>query len=110
MIGKLAAATWLAAIGLVALADDAVAPRLRRPIALALLEDGKRLLVANRDSGTVAIVDPSAGRVVSETRVGRRLSDLAVTPDGSRIAVIDEAAGELIVLTLRDGVLKTIAH
>src|SRR4051794_26155111 len=88
------------AIGLFAMTrgQETSPPRLRRPIALALVDAGKHLLIANRDAGTVAILDPANAKVVQELRVGRRLSDLAVTADGRRVAVTDEAAGELIVL------------
>lgn len=110
MIGRLAAAACLVAIGVAGLADESPPLRLRRPIAMALLEDGNRLLVACRDSGSVAIVDPIAGRVVQETRIGQRIADLAVTPNGSRIAVVDEAAAELVVATVDGDALKKIAR
>src|SRR5262249_15532060 len=70
---------------------------------LALVEGGKRLLVANRDSGTVAVLDTQTLRVTSEVRVGRRLSDLTATADGGLVLTTDEAAGEVILLALREG-------
>ena len=73
--------------------------RLRRPIAMVLVDEGRLLLVANRRSGSVSIVDTASNRVVSETPVGRELADMAVTPDGKRLLVVDEAAGELVILT-----------
>jgi YVTN family beta-propeller protein len=82
--------------------------RLRRPVALALVEDGQRLLVANRDSGTLAVVDTSSRAVLSEIRVGQRLSDLILTPGADRVLVTDEAAGELVVLSRQADTLREV--
>lgn len=77
------------------------APRLRRPVALLLTEQGKKLLVANRDSGTIAIIDPFQGKIVAETRVAERLADL--TGDNKVLVAVDEQAHEVVVL---DSALK----
>src|SRR6266545_1146981 len=82
--------------------------RLRRPIALTLSDGGKRLLVANRDSGTVTVLDTQRLRVVAETRFGRRLSDLAATPSGGLLLVTDEEAGEVVMLSHQQGVLREL--
>ncbi|MBI1901479.1 MAG: c-type cytochrome [Planctomycetia bacterium] len=71
---------------------------LRRPVAVALADSGPLLLTANRESGTISVVDVPAGKVVSETRVGRRLSDLAIMPGGGHVIAIDELDHELIVV------------
>jgi len=70
--------------------------KLRRPIALALVSGGKRLLVANRDNGSISILDSEQGRVLSEITVGVRLSHLTASAAGDRVLVTDEHAGELI--------------
>src|SRR4051812_25911828 len=70
---------------------------LRRPVAIAA--SGDRLIVANRRSGTVSVVDLRTARVTDETRVGRTLSDLVVSADGHDALVTDESAGELIRLS-----------
>jgi DNA-binding beta-propeller fold protein YncE len=70
--------------------------RLREPVALVLSGDGNRLLAANR-CGTISVIDTSARRVLEESSVGQRLSDLTTTPDG-RLLAVDELAGELVVL------------
>ncbi len=72
--------------------------RLRRPVALALLESEKTLLVANRDSGTVSVIDLLRQDVTGEYRVGNRLSDLRVGSSRSVILATDEASHELLVL------------
>ena len=87
--------------------DEFLAPttpetRLRQPVALALVDDGKHLLVANRKSGSVSVIDLSTRRVTGETYVGRRISDLAIVPGGQYLLATDEAADELILLN-RDG-------
>jgi YVTN family beta-propeller protein len=82
--------------------------RLRRPIALTLVEGGKSLLVANRESGTVAVLDAVNLRVTAETRVGRNLSDLAATPDGSLLLVTDEEVGEVALLERRKDALRPV--
>jgi YVTN family beta-propeller protein len=73
-------------------------PRLRRPAALALADDGKLLFVANRRSGTVSVLDTGLSRAVAEVPVGRGLADLTTTPDGRWLLVADEAGHELVVL------------
>lgn len=70
---------------------------LRRPIGLALVDDDRTLLVANRDSGTLSQIDVSQMTIVDEIALGRQLSDLAIHPQGD-LLITDEAAGELIVL------------
>jgi YVTN family beta-propeller protein len=74
----------------------------RQPVALALANDGKHLFVANQQSGSVSIIDPSSRRVIAEVPVGRRLSDLAVVGGGDYLLATDEGANELILLH-RDG-------
>jgi YVTN family beta-propeller protein len=89
------------------LPDEAPRPSLRRPLALATADGGKWLFVANRQSGSVSVIDTSSLRVVAEVPVGKKLSDLTVTPDGGHLLVTDEGAGELVVLRRRDARLQT---
>jgi YVTN family beta-propeller protein len=84
--------------------------RLRRPIALTLVDSGKRLLVANRDSGTIAIVDTRELRVVAETRFGSKLSDMTASRNHDFILVTDEGAGEVIVLAQRRDSLREVSR
>jgi YVTN family beta-propeller protein len=73
---------------------------IRRPVALALAEDGRWLFVANQ-SGTIAAIDTANNRVASEISIGHKLADLAVTADGTRLIAVDEDAGELHILSRR---------
>lgn len=89
-------------------ADPPAPAHPRRPVALALADDGARLLVANRDAGTVSILDTRTLRVERETRVGERLADLHATPQGGLVAVADAQAGVVVLLRQRDGALKEL--
>jgi YVTN family beta-propeller protein len=79
---------------------------LRRPVALALADDGKWLFAANQRAGTVSVIDPSAGRTVAEVSVGGRLADLAAMPDGTSLLAVDEEGGELAILSRQGSELK----
>lgn len=92
--------TWLRATSTETVKKVDAGPKLRRPVALTLLKDGRTLLIANRDSGSVSLLDTESRKVSSEVVVGRRLSDLYA--QAGKVAVTDEAAGELIVLDFAD--------
>src|SRR4051812_30430338 len=70
-------------------------PRLRRPVALLLTAGDAQLLIANRDSGSVAVLDTRQQEIVGETRFGGRLSDM--TELSGRLLLTDEEAGEVVV-------------
>lgn len=72
--------------------------RFRRPVAVAASSDGRWLYTANRDSGTVSIVDITNRTVVEEIAVGGRLSDLVAVPQHGLLLVLDEENHQLVVL------------
>jgi hypothetical protein len=72
--------------------------QLRRPVALAQSEDGRWLYVANRDSGSISVVDLASRQVVCEHALGKRLADLAAIAGSDRLLAVDEAAHELLIL------------
>lgn len=79
--------------------------RLRRPQSLALSHDGKTLLVACRDSGSVVMLDTATNQVIGEERIAERPMQIArlPSPDGSArdaFALVDHEAHELIHFTL----------
>src|SRR5260221_12953085 len=74
-------------------------PRLRRPIALALADAGRWLFTANRDSGTISVIDTVTARPVAEIAAGLKLVDLAITPDCNQLLAVDENAAELVILS-----------
>jgi YVTN family beta-propeller protein len=83
--------------------DERARVMLHRPVALALVDEGTRLLVANRDSGSVSVINPDTLAVIEELRCGGRLSDLEAA--GPLVFATDEQAGELVVLEIRDASL-----
>jgi len=72
----------------------------RRPVAIVPILQGQQLAVANRDSGTVSVIDLAERKVVHEALIGQRLSDLCATNDPDRLLATDEAAHQLIVLRI----------
>jgi YVTN family beta-propeller protein len=83
-----------------------LASQLRRPIALVQSADGKQVLVANRESGSVSVIDIATQRVVAEHALGKRLADLVSRPGSNQLLAVDEAAHELIVLVPEPDSLK----
>ena len=69
----------------------------RRPVALAWTGNGL-LAVANRDAGSVSLIDVVKRKVVGETVVGKKLTDLVALPGGRFLLVTDEEKSELILL------------
>ena len=88
----------LLADGLFPPAAKALETKLRRPVALVASDDGKWLYVANRDSGSLSVIDIANQAVANEITIGARLSDLTKVDDHTLLAS-DEKQHELIVLT-----------
>ena len=85
----------LASAHLCQAADDPILARhLRRPVAMA--KAGGRLVVANRRSGTVTLIDRRSHRVVREIEAGRALSDVVALPGSDVVLVTDEAGHQLL--------------
>ena len=80
-------------------ADESLAVQFRRPVAIAVSHDGTWLAIANQRSGTISLVDPQAKKVVRETAIGKRLSDVIATRDTRRLLVTDEEAHQLIAVS-----------
>jgi len=83
-------------------------PTVRRPVSLALADGGTRLLVANRDSGTLSVVDPRKRRVLREEPLGKRIASMAYAAKSRTIVAVDETSGELILGEFRDDRLHGI--
>jgi len=85
-------------------ADDppasAFANRFRQPVALALVDDGASLLVANRRSGSISVIDVASARTVTEWNLGCGLADLAPLPGGRHLLAVDQDANALLLLFL----------
>ena len=80
----------------------------RRPVALAASADGSRLFVANRDSGSISVVDLVGQKIAAEHAIGKRLSAIVAIPGGSRLLAADEAAHELIVIETQGDSLSVV--
>lgn len=78
---------------------------LRRPVAMAQSNDGNLLYVANRDSGSISVIDLDSRKVVAEKTVGQRLSALIALPDSNRLLAADEATHKLLVINASAGEL-----
>src|SRR6187401_28683 len=74
-----------------------VANQLRRPVALDVSADGRWLYVANRDSGSLSVIDIGSQQVVREHAIGRRLSEVKCLAGAGKLLIADEAAHELIL-------------
>jgi DNA-binding beta-propeller fold protein YncE len=70
----------------------------RHPIAM-VQSDG-RLFVANRDRGTISIVDKDAGNVLNEIAVSGRVDDLIVLPDAKQLLAVDSSTHKLFVMEI----------
>jgi YVTN family beta-propeller protein len=79
-----------------------LAKRLRQPVALVCVDGGKTLLAANRRSGSLSVIDAASRQVVAEQEAGRGLSDLGALSDGRTLLAVDQAKGELLLLTYQD--------
>ena len=80
----------------------------RKPEALLLVDDGARLLAANRGTGTVAVVSVESRAVEEEAAIGRGLCDLDATADPDVWLAVDRDAGEVVRFGRRAGALARL--
>jgi YVTN family beta-propeller protein len=84
-----------------------VEARRRHPVALAFTGNGRRLVIANRKSGTISLIDTGTNALLAETSVGGQLSDLVAHPDDDRfLLATDEERHRLLLL--REAGLKFV--
>ena len=78
--------------------------RERQPVALVFVDSGKTIVVANRKSGSLSIIDVATTRTVSEHDVGRSLADLdlAALNEPRRLLALDQASNEVLLLDCHD--------
>ncbi|SVE42931.1 uncharacterized protein METZ01_LOCUS495785, partial [marine metagenome] len=87
----------LLSVGVMSLHGYEPDKKFRRPVALALTENGM-LAVGNRDSGSVSLINLPQREVIFEKDVGLGVSDLRTIPGGPYLVATDEEASELILL------------
>lgn len=72
--------------------------RVRRPVDIVAAPGERHLLVANRRSGSVSVLDTAGRKVIAEFPVGQQLSALARIGGSRRLLATDEAAHQLVGL------------
>ncbi len=85
-----------------------VASRMRQPVALAVTDSGETLLVANRRSGSISVVDVLTRKLVAEHDLGRGLADLANLPGGRYLLAVDHVASQLLLVDSRDRMIRVV--
>jgi YVTN family beta-propeller protein len=60
--------------------------------------DGKRLFVANEDTGTLTVVNSASGTVEASVPVGKEPEGVRVTPDGRWVVVTSESGNAIYVI------------
>ena len=103
----LMAATFTAAPDRPVLRAESPAAALRRPVALVAQPD--RLLVANRRSGTITVIDSKDSRVSGEHRVAARIADMAAVPEQRTVFVADDLQHRLIKVSIDGDTVTTAA-
>jgi YVTN family beta-propeller protein len=87
---------------------EELAVRVRQPVALLCADQGKTVLVANRRSGSISVIDATTRAVVGEYDIGGGLADLALLRDGRRLFAVDAVSNELLLIEYRDRVVRVI--
>jgi len=67
------------------------------PEGIALAPDGSSIWIANRDDGTISVLDPYTLGMVSSMLSGRAPVRVAFTPDGSRAYVVNAGEGSVTI-------------
>ncbi len=86
---------------------ESAAAVLRRPVALVAQPD--RLLVANRRSGTITVIDFETSSVFAEHHVAARIADMTAVPGQRAVFVADDLQHRLIKVSIEGEVLSTTA-
>lgn len=84
--------------------------RLRRPVALAFVDDGTRLLVANGRSGSVSEIDTTDNTLLAENDVADGLADLVPVPGSDVVLLADNAANEVMAVRRNGTQLDTLCR
>lgn len=84
----------------------------RQPSGISITPDGKRALVANRNGGSVTVLNiagksVTTGETLELAKPEDQVSDVAISPDGKLALVSVTEAGYLAVVDLTDGIKLT---
>lgn len=92
------------------MADEASAvTRLRRPVSI--VAHDAAVYVANRDSGTVSVIDPQTLQFTGEYAVAEHIADMIAVPGQNAVLVVDDEQNQLIRVdfTVQPPAMSTIA-
>ncbi len=84
--------------------------RIRRPVGIVLVNGNSRLLVANRQSGSLSVIDPATRCVLAEYDVGRGLADIAALPDDRHVLAVDPPENSLLLLSAHAETIQVVAR
>src|SRR5262249_5037899 len=84
------------------------ARRIRQPVAMAFFDGGKPLLVANRQSGSLSVIDTASRRVMAAPNVGSGLAELAPLPDARHLLAVDQESPALLLMVYRDRSIRVV--
>jgi YVTN family beta-propeller protein len=79
-------------------------------MAVALVDGDRRLLAANRQSGSISVIDPVTRRVLAEHDVGRGLADLVALPDDRHVLAVDQAGHDILLLNRLADAIEVLAR
>ena len=71
----------------------------REPVAL--VARGKSLFVANRQSGTITVIDRAGGNVIAEHTIADRIADMVPMGESSSLFVLDDKRQRLLHVSWR---------
>lgn len=74
----------------------------RSPVDVVLTPDETWLVTANQTANTISLVEIATGKVTAELPVGKKPTSLALSADGTRLAVTGTWSGDLTVFALKD--------
>ena len=83
-----------------AIAVDRDVPTRRRPVRIVNSIKGDRLLVANRSTGSVSVIDAKSCKVIGEWKIGSRIGDLAVWKEDCFLVAIAGDPDQLVGIRL----------
>jgi cytochrome c peroxidase len=82
----------------------------RQPMAVVLVDGDRRLLVANRQSGSISVIDPRTRCILAEHEVGRGLADIVPLPDDRHVLAVDQAGHDVLVLNGHADAIQVLAR
>ncbi len=66
------------------------------------------MLVANRRSGSLSLIDLAARKIVAEHKVGRGLADLADIPGSPFLFAVEQGANEVLLIGYQDRAIRVV--